>query len=920
MNDYEKEYIECRFIVLGSDKVGKKSLISRILNVPSTSAIRNYDNEMAYKKEIEKLRIKYEKKKKFLEKLQEISDEMTSTEVRNKIKEEKTKSTITNPNVITTSKFQKMKIPKINLDINNGYILPVTTEEIFFSKDYSRPPIPEHPSKLFNVHKSKICIKPFYILPAEKMSYDYNPDDDSDNECDNDLNVSFKGIKNDINQIINNKKTIIEEDKLIGYKITIYNVFLFLYDMGDFNTFEILVHYFDFIESNNNISSLENSICCILGNKKDINLSSTSEQKNIIQDFVKENNLLFYEISTKPYFNFDKFFMDFILNSLNNNHEKLFNEFNFREEFEKIVTNKPTFAKSEREMHPKDLIPGPDYDLNIYSFISTRELNDSLNNKKYRFNKKIFCNKVGPKFIASRSTKDIGNPKSDLIKLKASLLQSKGGLLNKPVKGYTFGVIKGLFNLVQKRKDLQNKRKENLKESIEGDSSLFFKNMNKSKLKGDEPVEEAMERKKQFFEKRINDRKKMIKKLSKIHSNNIRRLRDEEEKRKQYIILSQNIKSLSTSDILTTNNIFYEITDEIIDYNKKRFLDIIYPKNRTNLNQYINTIKRIKKNKKEYSTPAPNAYDIRNNYTDSSRGPTIVGKRKEIIYSKMDPSFPNLKDEFDLIVEKAANTFVKQFRPRFEDVKKEKILEPYIDKVKWKKWEENKLNIEKNGRISKFLENIKRRKSDQLMKLEEIKQQKEELDHIKYEILVKKGYEDPSQTKYINYSLVEESSPKYSLKGRHSASNLNNENDVSNIFPGNPEMMALITNSQLNRPLPNISAIRPRFPRIIFNKAERFNKFKEYEGSMNLFQDGNFGLKTQENFSCKEPLSFPVNRDSIYRKCKNSPSPADYKIKSSFEIIAERGKKISENREKIKQKEILRKIKSIEPETDLKLS
>ena len=83
-----------------------------------------------------------------------------------------------------------MKIPKINLDINNGYILPVTTEEIFFSKDYSRPPIPEHPSKLFNVHKSKICIKPFYILPAEKMSYDYNPDDDSDNECDNDLNVS----------------------------------------------------------------------------------------------------------------------------------------------------------------------------------------------------------------------------------------------------------------------------------------------------------------------------------------------------------------------------------------------------------------------------------------------------------------------------------------------------------------------------------------------------------------------------------------------------------------------------------------------------------------------------------------------------------------------------------------------------------
>ena len=95
MTEYEKEYIECRFIILGQDKVGKKSFISRLLNIPCTSTIRNNEIEMAYKREIMNLRVKYEKKRQYFEKLQEISDDMSSTEVRNKLKEDKTKSSKT---------------------------------------------------------------------------------------------------------------------------------------------------------------------------------------------------------------------------------------------------------------------------------------------------------------------------------------------------------------------------------------------------------------------------------------------------------------------------------------------------------------------------------------------------------------------------------------------------------------------------------------------------------------------------------------------------------------------------------------------------------------------------------------------------------------------------------------------------------
>ena len=531
MSNYEKEYIECRLILLGDEKVGKKSFISRLLNIHSTSTIRNNDIEMAYKKEILRLRRKYEKRKKYFEMLQEINDEITKSDMRNK-KEEKTKTTISIFNSKSNSKSPEKRIQRKN-DDNNNFILQITNEELFYSKDYIRPPIPEHPSKLFNIHKSKICVKPYFILPAEKVNYDYNPnEDESDNELDNDLNLSFKGIKKDISKIINNKKTIIEEDKLYGYRTSIYNIFLFLYDMSDFNSFEILKHYYDLIEGVFNISSLYNSICCVIANKKDIKVSFDSEQKNSLNNFIKNNNLSLYEISTKPFFNFDNFFLDFLFKNLNENHEQLFNEYNFKIDFEKIVTNKPTFSKSERETYPqKDSSPGPDYNMNIYSFNSSKELTESLNNKKFRFNKKIFYNKTGPKFVTSKSTKDI-NSNNNLLKQQDNNFQAKGGLLEKPIEGFTFGILKGKLNLLKERKDLFSKINENLKESIEGDSSLFVKNLNTSRVRGDEYIEEAKERKNKLFERRISEKKKIIEKLSQIHSSNLKKIKKEKNKKK----------------------------------------------------------------------------------------------------------------------------------------------------------------------------------------------------------------------------------------------------------------------------------------------------------------------------------------------------------------------------------------------------
>ena len=205
--------------------------------------------------------------------------------------------------------------------------------------------------------------------------------------------------------------------------------------------------------------------------------------------------------------------------------------------------------------------------------------------------------------------------------------------------------------------------------------------------------------------------------------------------------------------------------------------------------------------------------------------------------------------------------------------------------------------------------------------MKEIKDQKEEIQKLRREILVRKGYEDENGPKSINYSLVEDSSPKFTIKGKYSSMfPLKDKNDISNLFPGNTEMIELIKNSQLNRPLPNVNVVKPKLPNIIFNKAERFeNKNKEYEGSLDLFKDGVFGLKTQNNFSNKELYSHSTRRDSMYQNTQKCQSPSFYKIKSSFDIIAEKGQKISEIRDKIRIRENLKKFQNKNTDDEIKI-
>ena len=192
--------------------------------------------------------------------------------------------------------------------------------------------------------------------------------------------------------------------------------------------------------------------------------------------------------------------------------------------------------------------------------------------------------------------------------------------------------------------------------------------------------------------------------------------------------------------------------------------------------------------------------------------------------------------------------------------------------------------------------------------MKKIEEQNDEIRKIRREILIRKGYGDPSELKTINYSLVEEASPKYSIKGRSMPKTKVDNEEIGNILLGqNMEMIEYIRNAQINRPLPNINFVRPNLPSIIFTKAERFMNYnKPYEGSMDLFKDGIFAPKTQEDFCSKGTFGKNEKRGLVFQSCK-SPSPCEYKIKTSFEKIAEEGKKISDIRKKIKINEEIEK-------------
>jgi len=224
--------------------------------------------------------------------------------------------------------------------------------------------------------------------------------------------------------------------------------------------------------------------------------------------------------------------------------------------------------------------------------------------------------------------------------------------------------------------------------------------------------------------------------------------------------------------------------------------------------------------------------------------------------------------------------------------------------------------VERKEKKEKVIENKKR--------IEE--QRKEDLEDLKARI-PKTGtntneYGYNSDIVDINYKLVEDASPNYTMKGRYNHGSIfdiadnysivnNDEDDEENKIGSNGKPIQ-DEEYKKNLPVPQYDVVKPSNPTYSFNKAKRFYDKPLYQPSPNAipvipFADGKFKPDDQKTFSKIQGGMGKARKNNFLRE-NGIPGPGQYKIKGFAEIIAEEGRKISMNREKKRKEREMREL------------
>ena len=784
--------------------------------------------------------------------------------------------------------------------------------------------------KIFIVGKTRLEFNFFPIKSAEeKIMTGLNDARDEDEEVKfgNQL-INFKSIQEEIrNYLIKEKK---DESSDIN------NLFLFVYDLKNFSTFKKLELYYNKLNDYFKIDN--NYIKALLGNKVDSKIVVPKKDKDYLETFLKNNpELKYYEISTYNYFNFENFFEMLFKDIISPSYEEL-QKPTFLNRFHLVLHSRPTLSRAERKIHKINDVPflaegeNPD----VYAYPEDRaEFRRTFSNmKKGRYGFKIFINKQGPIFPAIDKTNQDKNKHGGFLskpgtafgrdkKAKTAIGFGNWEINNRNkeirealqtnIPGYSLGIRGGKFDFRKERKDKFKEREEELK-------SAFQEHYARSLL----DRKEVSNNKKDFD---YRERKKEILKqiVEKMQDNENRHLQDRKK------------------NIQDKENLLKEKIDKI--KSKQDKYQRIYEKNQQQIMQKRQEMSHPKtaiSRKSKLSKDLPNytLYDITTKH-DPNKGWTMGMKYTyNPNKNKDDPDFPNLKSEFEKIVNHPKYAEIKYTAPRF---KEEKIVKPSNDEKYYDDTEErlkiknNREKSERNMKIKKFLmdqkknakkvqENKKNLQEAREMELEELKEQIIKPRNGEYDSGANLDYVD------INYKLVEEASPNYTMKGRYNHGSIfdmpdnysliNNEDDEDENKIGSNGKPIQDEEYKKSLPVPQYNAVRPSLPTYSFSKATRFHSKPLYQPSPNAvpvmpFQDG--------KFKPDEVKSFFQGKEGLYKAKKDNelknngiPGPGQYRIKGFAEILAEKGKKISDVKDGIKRKEKEMEMRKREEEKNSK--
>ena len=415
-----------------------------------------------------------------------------------------------------------------------------------------------------------------------------------------------------------------------------------------------------------------------------------------------------------------------------------------------------------------------------------------------------------------------------------------------------------------------------------------------------------------------NENKKEIMKqiVDRIQDNENRHLKD----RKKNLLEKENMLKEKIDKIKTKQEKYQKIYEK----NKKQIMqkrqEMSHPKTAINRDSKKNLLKN--RDMQTYTL-----YDVRTKY-EPNKGWTMGMKYTyNPNKNKDDPDFPNLKSEFEKIVNNPKYAEIKYTAPRF---KEEKIVKPsnidnsYDDMKKNEKIKRIRERSERNVKIKKFLDEQKeniRKVQDNKEKIKEAREN--ELEDLKDRIL-KSGYggydNNIDNIDYIdiNYNLVEEASPNYTMKGRYKHGSIfdmpdnysvvNNEDEEEENKIGSNGKPIQDEEYKKSLPVPQYNVVKPSYPIYSFSKANRFYSKPLYQPSPNAvpvipFQNGKFKPDDYIKFSSGMGKA---KKDNVLRG-NGIPGPGQYKIKGFAEVLVEKAQEANEKRERKKREREMRK-------------
>ena len=790
--------------------------------------------------------------------------------------------------------------------------------------------------KIFLVGKSRFEFNFFPIKSADEKNMkelnDARDEEEEEIKFGNKL-ISFKSMQEEL------RNYLMKEPKDSASEIK--NIFLFVYDLQNFSTFKKLELYYNKL---NDIFKLDNNyINAILGNKADLkNVKKkkviTQKDKDYLGAFLKNNpNLKYYEISTYNYFNFENFFENLFIDIISPNYEEL-QKPTFLSRFHLVLHARPTLSRAERKIHKINEVPflpdgeNPD----VYSYPEDKaEFRRTFSNmKKGRYGFKIFINKQGPIFPAvDKQTQDKNKHGGFLSKPGTAFGRDKKAktaigfgnweinnrnkeireALQTNVPGYSLGIREGKYDFRKERKLKFKEREEELKSAFQ---AHYARNLLDKKEKNNNYRKD--------IDYKENKKEIMKQIVERIQDNENRHLKDREK------------------NILEKENILKEKIEKIKEKQDK--YQKLYEQNQQRIMQKRQEMSHPKtaisrKSKLSKDIPKYTLYDVTTKY-DKNKGWTMGMKYTyNPNKNKDDPDFPNLKSEFEKIVNNPKYAEIKYTAPRF---KEEKIVKPskdekfYDDTGERQKIKNIRERSERNMKIKKFL-------IDQKKNAEKVKENKKnlqearemELEELKEQIIKPRNGEYDSGANLdfidINYKLVEEASPNYTMKGRYNHGSIfdmqdnysliNNEDEDEENKIGSNGKPIQDEEYKKSLPVPQYNAVKPSLPTYSFSKATRFYSKPLYQPSPNAvpvmpFKDGKFKPDDVKSFFNGKEGLYRAKKDNVLKE-NGIPGPGQYKIKGFAEILAEKGKEISKIKDEIRQKEKEMEMRKREEEKNL---